>query len=272
MKVGSLFSGGGLGDLGFLMAGCEIVFQVEIDEYCQKILALRYPDAVKFRDIRTVKGADLPSIDILIGGFPCQDLSYAGKGAGIEGERSGLWKEYSRLICEILQKYIVVENVPALLSRGMGVVLGDLASCGYDAEWDCIPASAFGAPHERDRAWIVAYSNKLRLERTWPQQQTERDTGDTEDKTAYDWSQRREGVFKGQIPRVKEFSWCEDVRRVEDLRNRPDIPEPLICRASDGYTNRMERLRLIGNGQVSFVTKWIAERIIEFNTYKKSDV
>lgn len=99
----------------------------------------------------------VPYVDVLCGGFPCQDLSVAGKGAGIEGARSGLWAEFARIIGELRPRYVIVENVPALLARGMGRVLGDLAACGYDAEWDCIPASALGAPHRRDRVWIVAY-------------------------------------------------------------------------------------------------------------------
>jgi DNA (cytosine-5)-methyltransferase 1 len=106
----------------------------------------------------------VPYVDVLAGGFPCQDLSYAGKGAGIDGERSGLWGEYARLIRELRPRYVVVENVTALLARGMGRVLGDLAACGYDAEWDCIPAAAVGAPHRRDRVWIVAYPNGAGLE------------------------------------------------------------------------------------------------------------
>jgi DNA (cytosine-5)-methyltransferase 1 len=101
----------------------------------------------------------VPYVDVLVGGFPCQDLSNAGKGAGLDGERSGLWSEYARLIRELRPRYVVVENVSALLARGMGRVLGDLAACGYDAEWDCIPASAVGAPHRRDRVWIIAYPN-----------------------------------------------------------------------------------------------------------------
>src|SRR5690606_13124048 len=95
--------------------------------------------------------------DVVCGGFPCQDISNAGKRAGITGERSGLWRELVRAIRVVRPKYAIVENVAALLGRGMGTVLGDLAESGYDAEWDCIPASAVGAYHERDRLWIVAY-------------------------------------------------------------------------------------------------------------------
>ena len=106
----------------------------------------------------------VPQIDVLCGGFPCQDLSVAGKGAGIDGARSGLWSEYARLIGELRPRYVIVENVPALLGRGLGRVLGDLSALGYDAEWDCLPASAFGAPHRRDRIWIVAYPGSEGLE------------------------------------------------------------------------------------------------------------
>src|SRR5208282_3242190 len=97
---------------------------------------------------------------ILCGGFPCQDISNAGKRAGIDGERSGLWSEFARLIGELRPRYAIMENVAALLGRGLERVLGDLASIGYDAEWHCIPASAVGAPHRRDRVWIVAYANR----------------------------------------------------------------------------------------------------------------
>ena len=103
-------------------------------------------------------------IDVICGGFPCQDISIAGKGAGITGERSGLWTEYARIIGEVRPRYAIIENVAALLSRGLGDVLCDLSALGYDAEWHCIPASAVGAPHRRDRVWIVADADQPRLE------------------------------------------------------------------------------------------------------------
>jgi DNA (cytosine-5)-methyltransferase 1 len=154
---GSLFSGIGGFDLGFRRAGIETVWQVEIDEYCRRVLARHFPDARRFTDVREVGGQNLPSVDILSGGFPCQDISNAGKRAGIDGERSGLWSEYARIIRELRPRYVVVENVAALLGRGMERVLGDLAACGYDAEWQSIRASDVGAPHRRERIWIVAY-------------------------------------------------------------------------------------------------------------------
>jgi DNA (cytosine-5)-methyltransferase 1 len=163
MKVLDLFSGIGGFSLGLERAGFTTAAFCEIEPYCQAVLRKHWPDVPIYDDIRKLTigrlAADGISVDVICGGFPCQDISVAGKGEGIEGERSGLWSEYARLIGELRPSYAIVENVSALLSRGMDTVLGDLASLGYDAEWHCIPASAVGAPHRRDRVWIVAYPN-----------------------------------------------------------------------------------------------------------------
>jgi DNA (cytosine-5)-methyltransferase 1 len=120
---------------------------------------------VPVRDGAVQRGVPVPVpyVDVLCGGFPCQDISLAGRGAGLAGERSGLWREFARLIGELRPRYVLVENVPALTSRGLDVVLADLAACGFDAEWDHLPASAFGAPHRRDRIWLVAYPGAVVL-------------------------------------------------------------------------------------------------------------
>jgi DNA (cytosine-5)-methyltransferase 1 len=115
-------------------------------------------------DVRGEVPVPVPYVDVLCGGFPCQDISLAGRGAGLAGERSGLWREFARLIGELRPRYVLVENVPALTSRGLDVVLADLAACGFDAEYDHLPASAFGAPHRRDRVWVVGY----RRDDLWP--------------------------------------------------------------------------------------------------------
>jgi DNA (cytosine-5)-methyltransferase 1 len=166
MKVLDLFSGIGGFSLGLERAGMTTVAFCEIEPYCQAVLKKHWPDVPCYDDIRSLTvgrlAADGIFPDVICGGFPCQDISVAGKGEGLAGARSGLWSEYSRLIGELRPRFAIVENVAALLSRGMDVVLGDLASLGYDAEWHCIPASAVGAPHRRDRVWIVAYPNSGR--------------------------------------------------------------------------------------------------------------
>jgi DNA (cytosine-5)-methyltransferase 1 len=157
LKVLDLFSGIGGFSLGLERAGMQTVAFCEIDPYCRAVLRKHWPEVPIHEDIRALRGDQIGNIDIICGGFPCQDISKAGKRAGIEGERSGLWSEYFRLIGELRPSYVIVENVAALLVRGMGRVLGDLASIGYDAEWHNIPAAAVGAPHIRERIWILAY-------------------------------------------------------------------------------------------------------------------
>lgn len=165
MNVGSLFAGIGGFDLGFERAGMRVSWQVEQDPFCRAVLARHFPEAVRFEDVREVGAQNLCPVDLLCGGFPCQDLSPAGRGAGLDGARSGLWSEFARIVRELRPRYVVVENVPALLTgKGkrwdrapVGRVLGDLAEAGYDAEWARLSAREFGAPHLRRRVWIVAY-------------------------------------------------------------------------------------------------------------------
>lgn len=161
LTFGSLFSGIGGLDLGLERAGMVCQWQVEIDEYAQKVLAKHWPNVARFRDIREcgqpVTRCDIWPVDLICGGFPCQDISNAGNKAGIEGSRSGLWKEYYRIICIFRPRYVVIENVAALTNRGLCTVLGDLAKIGYDAEWQIISAADVGALHLRKRIFIVAY-------------------------------------------------------------------------------------------------------------------
>ena len=160
-RIGSLFSGIGGLELGLERAGLgRVVWHVERDAWCRGVLAKHWPDAERFDDVCAVGSRNLAPVDVICGGFPCQDLSYAGKGAGLVGERSGLWREYARIVRELRPSIVVVENVSALLARGLGDVLGDLAACGYDAVWDCVPAAAVGAPHRRDRLFVVAHARR----------------------------------------------------------------------------------------------------------------
>ena len=200
LTVGSLFSGIGGIDLGLERTGrYTIAWQIELDDYCQRVLAKHWPDTPRFRDVRDCGAHNLPPVDLLCGGFPCPDLSLAGKRAGIDGRRSGLWYEFARLIGELRPRFVLIENVYGLLCGGawvpldrcscdrqrseddagmvcawcggslgdepasvyrswMGVVLGDLAARGYDAQWQVLPAAAVGAPHLRERVFLVAYA------------------------------------------------------------------------------------------------------------------
>lgn len=234
MKVGSLFSGAGCGDLGLEWAGFEHAWFCESDEYARKILALRWPGVPIYGDIRGVDFTAVPHVDILAGGFPCQDISVAGKGAGISGERSGLWREYARAIGDIRPRYAVIENSPALVTRGLDVVLSDLAQIGYHAEWDCIPASWFGAPHRRERLWIIAYPMCFRVERS---------------------------IFK-EIQGIKTFQRFKNIGSLEDLRTGPAIPTPRLCRVDDAPANFLDRLRCVGNGQFPGCTYFLGRCIM----------
>ena len=161
MTVGSLFSGIGGFDLGLERAGHEILWQVENDPYCQKVLAKHWPDIPCYGDIHDVGKHNLEKVDMICGGFPCQPVSVAGKRKGQDDDR-WLWPEFGRLIRELRPRYVLVENVPGLLIRGMGDVLGDLAKLGYDAEWGCVSAASVGAPHLRKRIFIVAHAQHVR--------------------------------------------------------------------------------------------------------------
>ena len=163
MKVLDLFSGIGGFSLGLEAAGMTTVAFCEREPFCQAVLKKHWPDIPCHDDVTTLDGKQYNgTIDVIAGGFPCQDISLAGKGAGLAGERSGLWFEYLRIIKEVQPRYVIIENVSALRSRGLEEVLRSLNEIGYDAEWHCITASAVGAPHRRDRIWIVAHARSAR--------------------------------------------------------------------------------------------------------------
>lgn len=271
LRVLDLFSGIGGFSLGLeRTGGFETVAFCEIEPFCRKVLNKHWPKVPIYEDVKTLTAehlrADGIAVDVICGGFPCQDISVAGKGAGIEGERSGLWSEYARIIGELRPRYVIVENVAALLGRGLDRVLGDLAEIGFDAEWHCIPASAVGAPHRRDRVWVIANPNRVgRLGVV---------TGSIGDKrkaqprfrvgpslnAAYPRRKREQGILIQEIPRQPTFSWCENLGRVEGLRGRPDLPEPLIRRNNDGVS---ERLHALGNAVVPQIPEMIGYAILE---------
>lgn len=238
MNFLSLFSGIGGLDLGLERAGMKCVAQVEIDPFCRRVLAKHWPDVPRFEDVRMVTREQLPDkIDLIAGGFPCQDISYAGKGAGIDGARSGLWSEFYRLTCEIRPHFSLVENVAALLGRGMGRIVGDLASFGYDAEWETLPACAFGAPHERSRVFIVAYPKRGRY------------TG---------------RIFGFAEPPAEQFTTNRRTSLGTSLGETWET-EPREGWLDDGIPAGMAEVysRLLGNAVVPQVAEWIGRRIME---------
>lgn len=159
MKVGSLFSGVGGFDLGFERAGFEVAYQVEFDKHAQAVLKRHWPNTPLFEDVRNVTATELPAVDVLVGGFPCQDLSVAGRRAGLAGARSGLFYEFARIIEETGPEWVVIENVPGLLSsrggRDMGAVLGTLSELGYGWAYRVLDSQYFGVPQRRRRVFIV---------------------------------------------------------------------------------------------------------------------
>jgi DNA (cytosine-5)-methyltransferase 1 len=160
-----LFAGAGGGILADLLLGHNPIGACEIEPYPRDVLLARQRDGILpnfpiWDDVCTLDGTPWRgTVDVLCGGFPCQDISAAGKGAGISGERSGLWKEYARLIGEMRPRFVFAENSPLLRTRGLGVVLEDLAALGYNARWGVLGARDVGAPHKRDRMWVLAYAN-----------------------------------------------------------------------------------------------------------------
>jgi len=235
LTYGSLFAGIGGFDLGFDRAGMRCVFQVEIDPFCRRVLAKHWPNVPKWDDVRTFTGEGFERPDVICGGFPCQDISLAGRGAGIEAERSGLWREYVRIVRAFRPRYVVMENVAALLIRGMGRVLGELAACGYDAEWSVLSACAMGAPHARERVFVVSHPAEVR-----PVFNAAIAGTDAGRKEARRLSQSERGNLSS--------AWSGLA------------PEPV--RMADGVPTGMDRLGAIGNAVVPQVAEWLGRRIV----------
>lgn len=234
LTVGSLFSGIGGFDKGLQDAGFIIKWQCEKDAWCRKILTKHWPEVPKYDDVQTLDAATVEPVDLLAGGFPCQDLSVAGKRAGLKaGTRSGLWLEFARLIRALRPKYVLVENVPGLLvNHALGRVLGDLADCGYDAEWQVLSAAQFGAPHLRKRVWIVAYRQGCPVE-------------------------KYQMVFSEEL--YEQFG---RVGRDKLSTNYWQTDQPGFVGVDARIPHRVDRLRGLGNAVVPQIVEWIGRRIM----------
>ena len=246
LKVLDLFSGIGGFSLGLQATNeFETIAFCEIDPFCQKVLKKHWPNVPIFDDITKLGEGELNGlgkVDVICGGFPCQDISCAGKGAGIHAARSGLWWEMLRIIRLVRPRYVLVENVAALLNRGLDEVLGSLAESGYDAEWQIVRASDFGALHQRERFYAVAYANgiiggKVAIQ---PRKDGERRTSDD----------IRPRCILGRRSFDRNMQWQteSDIRRVVD-----------------GIPNQLDRLRALGNAIVPQCAQYIAECVLEYD-------
>ncbi len=244
----ALFAGAGGGILGGKLLGWRTICAVERDEYAASVLVARQNDGILapfpvWSDVCTFDGRPWRGrVDVISGGFPCQDISSAGKGAGITGKRSGLWAEMARIIREVRPRYVFVENSPMLVSRGLGVVLGDLAALGYDARWGVLGAHHVGAPHKRDRIWIVASDANSNSK---PAEPVNDETSGLQKLAANTNGERLKKQREPQPrqARHKKPQFCDWWKT-----------EPRVGRLVDGVVSRrVDRLRCLGNGQVPAV-------------------
>lgn len=250
LKVLDLFSGIGGFSLGLeRTGGFETVAFCEIEPFPRKVLAKHWPEVPCYEDVRTLTAARLAAdgiaVDVITGGFPCQDISTAGKQAGIgDGTRSGLWSEIVRLIGELQPRYVIVENVANLL-RGpsekpggwFGRVLGDLAECGYDAEWENIPAAAVGAPHPRERIWVVAY----------PEQGV---------------CKSRKILDRHHVSIILDWTGSGEVYSLFCRGRGGPVNDRHSLRTDDGFSNWVDRIATLGNAVVPQIPELIGQAIL----------
>ena len=263
MRFGSLFAGIGGFDLGLERAGMVCSWQVEINKFCIQVLKKHWPNVRRMEDVRIFppKPRREWQVDLIVGGFPCQDISLAGKGEGLKGKNSSLWKEFVRVVCLLRPTYAVMENTANLHNKGLPSILGEMAELGYDAEWAVLPATAVGAPHIRPRQFIVAHTNRERSNRV------------------YEWEQKRclaanpviccknvpdrtptenpSGIFAKVLP------WCENSSAQVGV-GQWGI-EPQVGRVVDGVSSRVVRPQYsaLGNAVVPQLAEFIGRAIVE---------
>lgn len=267
----ALFAGAGGGILGGHLLGWKTVCAVEREPYAASVLMQRQNDGILppfpiWDDVCTFDGKPWRGlVDVVSGGFPCQDISAAGNGAGIDGERSGLWREMARIIGEVRPRLVFVENSPLLVSRGLALVISDLAKMGYDSQWCIVSASNCGAPHKRDRIWIVAHAESIRHgqgreardisgqdgRQDRPLRTVTGSSSSEPENMANAASERQSGHgeygYPGDSSQDREWKASDAINE----RKRAEWPtEPCVGRVADGVAARMDRLKAIGNGQV----------------------
>lgn len=229
MRFGSLFSGIGGLDLGLERAGLTCAWQCETDPFCRAVLAKHWPTVPKYGDIREVDWDGVAHVGLICGGFPCQPVSAAGNGLAQADDR-WLWPEFAHAVGRLRPAFVLVENVSGLLSRGMCDVLGDLAALGYDADWSIVSACAVGAPHTRERVFIVAYADS-QYGQAW--------LGDRKE---------NERSLSAIGDRAGKSCWVDSF--------------PGVCGVVDGVPGRVDRLRALGNAVVPHLAEWIGRRLM----------
>lgn len=270
----ALFAGAGGGILGGHLLGWRTVCAVEWGQYPASVLCARQNDGLLppfpiWDDVQTFDGKPWREIiDVVSGGFPCQDISAAGKGAGIDGESSGMWREMARIIYEVQPRHVFVENSPMLTSRGLGRVLGDLASMGFDAKWGVLGAADIGSNHQRDRIWIVGtnVANPLcnRLQRIGEDGRIERSVG----LRCREGRNQEQDLHMADAQDEGHVRWIRSMGATESQHNNRRgqtngggewwSAEPNVGRVANGVAARVDRLKAIGNGQVPLcaATAW----------------
>jgi len=248
MTVGSCFSGIGGLELGLeRTGGFKTKWQIEFDEYASRVLAKHWPGIKRHGDIRLV--TEIDPVDIIVGGFPCQDVSRAGFRAGITGARSGLYVELLRTVRMVQPRYTLMENVAALLDDGMGVVLGDMAETGQDVEWDCISACEFGAPHTRERVFIVADSVSKPISQR-----------------IFDWDGEKTTGRDNEKEKRSEDRTILQTRDKFDRgvrKNRQWLSEPEVPRMAHGFPDVLDEIKCLGNAVVPQVAQKVGEMILK---------
>lgn len=297
LTVGSCFSGIGGLELGLeWTGGFETKWQIENDEYASKVLARHWPGVLRFSDIRTVRGIDIEPVDLICGGFPCQDVSLAGARAGLKGERSTLWGEMFRLIRQIRPRWVLAENVPGLFSSDggqfFGNILRDLAYAGYDAEWGVLSAAGVGAPHLRRRVFILANTTfdglEERSRKPSPSGEVENSGGveleaGTEEqgilRTVQEDGREHDHANRSSTTRATNVGHTEVESIRTGLRSQKQKgewgrrssdtnwweSEPNVGRVASRVPSRVDRLRCLGNAVVPQVAQRIGEMILNFH-------
>lgn len=291
MTFGSIFAGIGGFDLGLERAGMTCKWQVEVDPFCQKVLARHWPKVRRYSDVRECGQHNLETVDLVVGGFPCQPHSTAGKRRGANDDRD-LWPEYRRIIGEIRPNWVVAENVPGIRTTILDQVLSDLEGMAYSIGTLVVPACAFNAPHRRDRVFIIANSNSItgrtRGTKSTRFQRSSRiaDGGNNVAHANGSWKLQQEGGIEEQRQRIgdngKDVAYSNSARlsqweskRGDTQPQQPSIiggggeigewwdAEPRVGRVANGIPNRVDRLRALGNAVVPQVVEWLGRHIIE---------